>query len=432
MTWQIIGMLAVITAIGVSIALHEIGHLVPAKKFGVRVSDYAVGFGPSVWSKRVGETLYAIRLIPLGGYIRMIGMFPPARKPVGSGRFAQMAEGARQEALSEILESDQGRTFYELPVHKRIVIMLGGPSMNLVLAVLFFGAALVGIGVTTPTLTVREVTPCYVSEQNPRGAQVNGACEEGVSAAAQAGLIAGDVITKVNGVEVSDWDDLGMKLEEFGRGGAGSVTFVRDGVTMTRNVDYQALTLNRYDENGEPTGETYSRAFLGVVSIWERESLPVTSVPSVMWNMTVLSAEAIMQFPQKIVDLAQTLINDGERDPNGPVSVVGATRIGGEIAASEWSNTDKAFSLLMLAGSLNLFLFLFNLLPFLPLDGGHVAGAVWEIGRDGVNRLLGRPKGGPVDIARLLPFTYAVSVILIGVGVLVIWADIVKPISIGG
>lgn len=432
MAWQIIGMLAVILAIGVSIALHEVGHLVPAKKYGVRVSDYAVGFGPSLWSKRIGETLYAIRAIPLGGYIRMIGMYPPARKPVGSGRFAQLAEGARQEALAEVLESDRGRTFYELPVHKRIVIMLGGPSMNFVLAVVFFGIALVGLGVNSPTLTVREVTPCYVSESNPSGAQVNGSCVDGTSAAAQAGLQPGDVVTKVNGVEISDWADLGLKLEEFGAVGNGSVTFVRDGMTMTKNVEYQTLTLDRYDDRGEPTGEKYERAFLGIVTVWERESLPVTSVPSVMWNMTVLSVEAILQFPQKIVDLAQTLINDGERDPNGPVSVVGATRIGGEIAASEWSNSDKAFSLMMLVGSLNLFLFLFNLLPFLPLDGGHVAGAVWEIGRDGVNRLRGKPKSGPVDIARLLPFTYAVSVILIGVGVLVIWADIVKPISIGG
>ena len=431
MAWQIVGMLAVITVIGVSIALHEIGHLYPAKKFGVRVSDYAVGFGPSVWSKRVGETLYAIRLIPVGGYVRMIGMYPPARKPVGSGRFAQMAESARQEALSEVLESDAGRTFYELPVHKRVVIMLGGPTMNLILAVLFFGVALVGVGVNAPTLTVREVTPCYVSEANPSGAKTNNVCADGVSAASQAGLQAGDVITKINGETVADWNDLGAKLEAAGGMSAGTVTFTRDGVTTTKNVDFQTLTLDRYDESGNPTGEKYDRAFLGVISVWERDHLGLTTVPRIMWNITTMSAEAILQFPQKIVDLAQTLLNDGERDPNGPVSVVGATRIGGEIAASEWETADKAFSLLMLAGSLNLFLFLFNLLPFLPLDGGHVAGAAWEVGRNGVNRLRGREPGGPADIARLLPLTYAVSTVLIAVGVLVIWADIVKPISLG-
>ena len=431
MTWQIIGMLAVITAIGVSIALHEVGHLVPAKKFGVRVSDYAVGFGPSLWSKRIGETLYAIRMIPVGGYIRMIGMYPPARKPAGHGRLAQMAEGARSEALAEVLESDKGRTFYELPVHKRIVIMLGGPTMNLVLAFLFFGAALIGVGVNAPTLTVKTVTPCYVSESNPSGDKTNGMCAGGVSAAAQAGLQAGDIITAINGKAVADWADLGAKLEEFGTGGAGSVTFTRDGSSITKNVDFQSLTLDRYDDAGQPTGEKYQRSFLGVISIWDREHQSPTTVPRIMWNMTTMSAQAILQFPQRVWELAQTLVSGGERDPNGPVSVVGATRIGGEIAASEWSNSDKLFSLLMLAGSLNLFLFLFNLLPLLPLDGGHVAGALWEVGRDAVNRVRGRAKGGPVDIARLLPLTYAVSVILIAVGALVIWADIVKPISLG-
>lgn len=432
MLWQIVGMLAVISAIGVSIALHEVGHMVPAKKFGVRVSDYAVGFGPSLWSKRIGETLYAIRWIPLGGYIRMIGMYPPARKPAGPGRLAQMAEKARAEVLAEVLESDHGRTFYELPVRKRIVIMLGGPSMNLLLAFVFFAAALIGVGVGSPTLTVREVTPCFVSVENPAGAKVDGACKDGISAAAQAGLKPGDVIKEINREPVKDWADLGVKLEKFGSGGNGTVTVLHEGdVLTTSNVDFQSLTLDRYDDAGNATGETYQRAFLGIMTEWERQHLAPATVPSVMWSMTTMSTQALMQFPQKIYELAKTLLSDAERDPTGPVSVVGATRIGGEIVASEWSAWDKLFSILMLAGSLNLFLFLFNLLPLLPLDGGHVAGALWEAGRDGARRLRGMASAGPVDMARMLPLTYAVSVLLIAVGVLVIWADIVKPISLG-
>ena len=431
MLWQIVGMLAMITVIGVSIGLHEVGHLVPAKKFGVRVSDYAVGFGPSLWSKRVGETLYAIRWIPVGGYIRMIGMFPPAQKPPGKGRLAQMAELARQEVLSEVLESDKGRTFYELPVHKRIIIMLGGPSMNLVLAFVFFAAALVGVGISSPTLTVKSITPCLVTDANPYGEKVGGICKDGPSGAARAGLRAGDVITKVNGNAVSDWSALGTELEAFGEGGDGTVTITRDDVVLTIPVQYQSLTLDRYDDAGEPTGETYKRAFLGIMTVWEREHLGAGTVPRVIWSMTQLSAKSMLAFPQKVYELGKTLLSDGERDPNGPVSVVGATRLSGEIASSEWSNWDKVFSLLMLAGSLNLFLFLFNLLPFLPLDGGHVAGAVWEVCRNAVNRVRGRGNRGPVDMARLLPLTYAISTVLIAVGALVIWADIVKPISLG-
>jgi membrane-associated protease RseP (regulator of RpoE activity) len=431
MVWQIVGMLAVVTAIGVSIALHEVGHLVPAKKFGVRVSDYAVGFGPSLWSKRVGETLYAIRWIPVGGYIRMIGMYPPAQKPPGNGRLAQMAESARAEVLAEVLESDKGRTFYELPVRKRIVIMLGGPSMNLLLAFVFFAIALVGVGVNAPTLTVSSVSPCYVSEANPTGAKVGGVCKDGVSAATQAKLQPGDVITKINGESVKDWADLGAKLEAFGAGGSGTVTINRAGAEQTLSVDYQSLTLDRYDDAGNPTGETYQRAFLGIVSELDRERLGVATVGQLVWSMTLRSAESLSQFPSKVYELAKLMVNGGERDPRGPVSVVGATRIGGDIAASEWSNMDKVFSLLTLAGSLNLFLFLFNLLPLLPLDGGHVAGAIWEALRNLVRRVRGLAPGGPVDMARMLPLTYATSVVLIATGALVIWADIVKPISLG-
>lgn len=430
MAWQIVGMLAVITAIGVSIALHEIGHLVPAKKFGVRVSDYAVGFGPSLWSKRIGETLYAIRLIPVGGYIRMIGMYPPARRPAGGSRLAQLAESARQETLAEVLESDAGRTFYELPVRKRIVIMLGGPTMNLLLAVVFFAAALVGIGLNTPSLQIDRVIPCNVTTQDPEGALVEGACPAGATAAAQAGLRSGDRLTAVNGVQLTDWRDLITQLDAAGSTSAGSVTFERGGQSITREVSFFSVLLDKYGSDGQPTGEQFRSAFLGVVTVWDREPLAVTAVPRVMWNLTERSVVAIGQFPQKIWGLAQTLANDGQRDPQGPVSVVGATRFGGEIAASEMAGRDKVFSLLMLAGSLNLFLFLFNLLPFLPLDGGHVAGALWEAGRNTVNRIRGKGFTGPVDTAQLLPLTYAVSVILIAVGALVIWADIVKPISL--
>jgi len=139
--------------------------------------------------------------------------------------------------LAEVLESDKGRTFYELPVRKRIVIMLGGPSMNLLLAFVFFAIALVGVGVNAPTLTVSSVSPCYVSEANPTGAKVGGVCKDGVSAATQAKLQPGDVITKINGESVKDWADLGAKLEAFGAGGSGTVTINRSIVRLNFLVE---------------------------------------------------------------------------------------------------------------------------------------------------------------------------------------------------
>ena len=435
MLWQLVGMLAVVTVIALSIALHEFGHLVPAKRFGVRVSDYAIGFGPSLYSRRVGETLFALRAIPLGGFIRMIGMYPPARRAAGTGRFSKMVEEARSESMSEVLPSDTGRTFYELPLHKRIVVMLGGPMMNLLFATLLFGTALVGIGVSGPSTTIDTVSPCWFTTKNPDGllAKDSKTCTDEQSAASQAGLQKGQTLVAVNGLKITDWYSLTTVMETVAKQGhAGNITVRNsDGTESTRDVNFQFLTVDRFDEDGNATGETFQRAIIGVTSVWEQQHLPISTIPRVMWSMTTRSLHAMSQFPVKVYELGNTLITNGERDPNGPVSVVGVTRIGGEIAAAPTGVSDKLLSLLMLAGSLNLFLCLFNLLPLLPLDGGHVAAALWEAVRDGVRRLRRRTLGGPVDTARLLPFTYAMSTLLIGFGALVIWADIVKPITLG-
>ena len=434
MLWQIAGMLAVVTVIALSIALHEVGHLVPAKRFKVRVSDYAIGFGPSLYSRRFGETLFALRAIPLGGFIRMIGMYPPARREARTGRFAKLAEEARRESMSEVLPSDAGRTFYELPRHKRVIIMLGGPFMNLAFATVLFGIALVGIGVSGPTTTIATVSPCWFTEANPDGVLgKTKSCVAEESAASQAGLTKGQTIVAVNGMKVEDWASLAPVMEKVAASGADGKITVRNavGTEVTRNVTFQILTFDRYDEAGEKTGETFKRAIIGVTSVWEPQHLPVSTVPRIMWSMTASSLHAMTQFPTKVFELGKTLVTDGTRDPNGPVSVVGVTRIGGEIAAAPTAVTDKVLSLLYLAGSLNLFLFLFNLLPLLPLDGGHVAAAAWEAVRDGARRLRGRKSGGPVDTARLLPLTYAMSTLLISFGAIVIWADIVKPITLG-
>ncbi len=434
MGWQILGMVAVITAIAASIALHEFGHLIPAKRFGVRVSDYAIGFGPALFSRRFGETSFALRAIPLGGYIRMVGMYPPANAPAGRGTFGRLAEEARQESMSEVLPSDAGRTFYEQPIGKRTVIMLGGPTMNLLLAGLMFAAALVGVGLPAATTTIDSVSPCQVTTGNPNGhALANGTCADQPSAAARAGLQPGMTVVAVDGRAVSDWQSLDTALTAAAaKGAAGEVTVrTAAGATKALAIDFQILTLDRLDASGVASGEKYKRAVMGVLMQWRRQHLPVSVVPQVMWSMTTASVRSLASFPQKIWTLAQTLVRGGQRDPNGPVSVVGATRIGGEIAASTADPWDKVVSLLMLVGSLNLFLFLFNLVPLMPLDGGQVAAAVWELIRNALRRLRGRSRRGPVDTARLLPLTYAMSTVLIAVGALVIWADIVKPITLG-
>ena len=192
-----------VVGLAVSIALHELGHLVPAKKFGVRVGQYMIGFGPTLWSRRIGETQYGFKAIPLGGYISMAGMYPPSPREraaaaaghrtgrAGGGFFATMVQDARAANDETLLGDDDDRVFYKLPVWKRVVIMLGGPVMNLLFAIVLFAILLSGIGVQTATTTVNSVSECIIPADADR---TECAASDPVAPAAAAGLQPGDVI----------------------------------------------------------------------------------------------------------------------------------------------------------------------------------------------------------------------------------------------
>jgi RIP metalloprotease RseP len=163
----LLGVLLVVLGVGLSIGLHEIGHLVPAKKFGVRVPQYMVGFGPTLWSTKRGETEYGVKAIPLGGYIRMIGMFPPRRgedpnriRVSSTGRLTQLMDEARDQSLSEVLPGDEDRVFYKLSVPKKVIIMLGGPTMNLLIAVVVFTGLFMLHGISQTSPVLQSVSKC--------------------------------------------------------------------------------------------------------------------------------------------------------------------------------------------------------------------------------------------------------------------------------
>ena len=438
--WEIVGIVAFFLLILASIALHEIGHLVPAKKFGVKVTEYMVGFGPTVWSKRKGETSYGVKAIPVGGYIRMIGMLPPPKdapegtaRTMSTGRLALLVEDARRQSLEEIAPGDENRVFYKLPVHKRVIIMLGGPFMNLLLAFFLFAAVLVGIGVAQPSLTVSAVVPCVPTIDAPSGQpDASGACPTGESPAAIAGLLPGDVITAYNGTAPGSWDELTQQIRAEGAAD-GVLTVQRaDGTTVDIPVSTVDVTRPVYDETGEPTGATETTGFLGVRPEIEYVAQPWSAVPAQMWDLTARSAVALVSMPVRVYELVtETLVGGGERQIDSPVSVVGVSRLGGEVVASQEPMEAKLAMFLGLAASLNLFLFLFNLLPILPLDGGHVAGALYEGTRRQWAKMRHKPDPGPVDVARLLPVAYVVAIALVAVGAIVIFADLVKPLTLG-
>lgn len=432
---NIVGILALVFFIFISIGLHEFGHLTAAKRYGVKVTEFMIGFGPRIHSRNVGETEYGAKAVPLGGYVRIVGMYPPAKpgeEPKKERRFSHLVDQAREESMVGINPGEEDRVFYKLPVHKRIVVMMAGPFTNLVLAFLFFTVALVGVGLPVATNTVGDVLPCVPTAADPTGAlDADEACSGSAFAAARAsGLAQGDTIVGVDGQPVDSWDELRSALESSS--GATTLTVESGGATKTITVDMEPVAYPVFDEDGKPTGETTNRVFLGIRPEAVHEPLAMTEVPVFMWDITVRSVEALISLPVRMYELGQTLATNGERDPEGPVSVVGVGRLGGEIAAADQPVAAKVGSIFALAASLNLFLFLFNLLPILPLDGGHVAAALWESARRRVAAWRGRPDPGVVDTARLLPLTYAVVVVLIGVGVMVIWADLFKPITLGG
>jgi len=432
-----LGVIAFAFGLLASIALHEIGHLVPAKKFGVRVTQYMVGFGPTLFSRKRGETEYGLKVIPLGGYIRMIGMVPPradGKRSRWPRRMGELVEDFRATSRTEVTVADGDRQFYRLTPGKKMIIMLGGPSMNLliflVITILLYGL----IGLKAPTTTVGSVSDCVVSattSATSATSTVEPTCPARTSAdyrkaPANGVLRPGDKITAIDGTPIKRWSDA-VSIIETSANEDLTVSVRRAGQPVQLNL---RPVLNTKIANDAGT-QTKQAGFIGITTTESYQTLSPGQIRSVIWQQLSLSVDALKQFPAKIGSLVGTVFEGRPRDRNGAVGVVGLGRIGGEITNSpQVAALDKLFLLLSLLASVNLLLFLFNLLPLLPLDGGHVAGAIVESVRRGIARLRRRPRLIFVDVAQLVPVMYVVASILIVFSVLVMYADIVKPITL--
>lgn len=424
----VLGVLVIVIGILFSIAWHELGHLSTAKLFGVKVTQYMVGFGRTLWSKKVGETEYGIKALPFGGYIRMIGMLPPLGagnlgRNRSTGMFSSMVDDARSASADEVRPEDQDRQFYQRKPWKRIIVMFAGPFMNLILAVVLFFIAMMGFGVPTQTNLVASVSKCVL----PADAKATECPSDAPAApAAKAGFQTGDRIVQFNGRPTSDWDQV---QEAIRATGASAVTVVveRGGKQVTLNPTL--IAAERPDPK-DPSKKSVV-GFLGVSSAQEIRTLSFGGVVEQIGTLIGRAATAIVQLPQRVPSLV-TAIFGGERDRNSPMGIVGVARIGGEIASAEVPATTRITSWLTILAALNLSLFLFNMLPMLPLDGGHIAGALYESARRGVAKLRRRPDPGPFDVAKLMPLAYGISLVIIAYGALVLVADIINPVRLGG
>ncbi|MEN3301552.1 M50 family metallopeptidase [Pseudonocardia sp.] len=427
MVMTIVGIVIFFLGILFSIAWHELGHFATARWFGIKVPEFMVGFGKTVWSRRVGETEFGVKAVPMGGYIRMIGMMPPAKgerygRSRRTGPFQGLIDDARQASAVDVGPEDADRQFYTRPPWKRIIVMAAGPAMNLILAVVLFAIVLMGFGRMTATTTVSEVSACVL----PATATRQDVCPPGapLTPAAAAGFQAGDKIVAFNGVRYDSWDDLQLAI----RAASGTVQ-----VTVERNGQEQVLTptlvtTERLDLN-DPN-KLVPVGFLGVGPVAEVQRQSISDVGATMGSVISEVGQKLVQLPQRVPNLFGSVFLGEERSQDSPVGIVGASRIGGQILASDAPPGQEIASMLTLLALVNISLGLFNLLPIPPLDGGQIFPAIWEAIRRRFAALRGRPDPGPVDVARLLPIAYTVALVFVAWSALVLVADVINPVRL--
>ncbi|WP_327150433.1 M50 family metallopeptidase [Nocardia sp. NBC_01329] len=395
----VLGFVLFALGITISIALHECGHMWTAQATGMKVRRYFIGFGPKMFSFRRGETEYGVKWLPLGGFCDIAGM----------------------TALDELEPEEVERAMYRQATWKRLVVMSGGIGMNFLLGFLLIVVLAVGWGLPNlnqpPETTIGDMS--CAAPQNPD--RTLGTCT-GPGPAQRAGLQRGDVVTAINGEEVDSWTEFQTLTQQ--QNGPFTYTVDRDGRSM--DIEVVPEQTMRYPRDGGPGREVsvvgVGQEFYEPVQYGVLAAIPASA--AFTGEMFVRTFQSLAQMPAKVASLWDA-VTGGERDADTPVSVYGASKIGGETAERGYWNM-----FILVLASLNFFLGAFNILPLLPLDGGHIAVVLYEKLRNTFRGWKGLAPGAPVDYLKLLPLTYVAVVIGGAYMLLTLAADIINPINL--
>jgi membrane-associated protease RseP (regulator of RpoE activity) len=378
---ELLGMLAFVVALLFSVMVHEFGHYITARKYGMWVSEFFVGFGKRIWSVQRGETEFGVKAIPAGGYCKIEGMAPNDEMP----------------------EGEEGRAFYKASSGKKLIVLGAGSFLHFVLGFVLLFTLFAGIGTNQVLPVISEVVPN--------------------SAAQAAGIAPGDEIVSINGKKVTQW----FKDVEVIRQSQGA------DITLEINRDGQQLTVVTNARLTDIDGT--KRYVLGIINdVGLKRSgllLSVKNSAIVTKDFLTESVKSLAKLPEKIPALWGATVRGEERDANGLVGVVGVARVSGEAVGSDkLTPMERLATFVLIVASLNIFVGIFNLLPILPLDGGHMAVAIADEIRAFIARLRGRPRPAPIDVTVLTPITMVVFVVLATLTLLLLVADVINPVTL--
>ena len=378
---ELLGIVAFVVALLLSVMVHEFGHYITAKKYGMWVSEFFVGFGKRIWSVQRGETEFGVKAIPAGGYCKIEGMSPNDEMP----------------------EGQEDRAFYKASSARKLVVLGAGSFLHFVLGFVLLLTLFAGIGTNQVLPVINEVVPN--------------------SAAQAAGILPGDEIVSINGKKVTEWYK-DVEVIRQSQGAELTLVLSRNGEEITVNA---AARLTDIDGT--------QRFVLGIVNDvgLKRSGLLVSikNSATVTQGFLVESVKSLGKLPEKIPALWGATVRGEERDANGLVGVVGVARVSGEAVGSDkLTPMERLATFVLIVASLNIFVGVFNLLPILPLDGGHMAVAIADSIRAFFARLRGRPRPAPIDVTVLTPITRVVFVVLATLTLLLLVADVINPVTL--